>query len=245
MTMRCRVSLLLIVLAACRVLPAGADSPGRHDRPFDSGGMRIPMDRYAPPRPGRHPAIVLLHGSGGLAGNRDWIEARVKALADRGYVVFVPHYFARTGTRSPQLITIVKNLSAWVDTVHDALSVVAADPDVDAGRLGVMGLSLGSFVALAEATGDRRVKAVAELFGGLSPAYAGAAERLPPVLILHGERDTTVSVRWAYRLRDLLEQHRRPFEMHVYPDQGHGFVGAAQADSHRRIEAFFDRYLRP
>ena len=240
-----RALLLATIVLACQPVAAGARGASSQGRAFWCGGVRIPFERYLPRSAGRHPAIVLLHGSGGPAGNSAWIKARTRALIERGYVVFIPHYFARTGTSRASLVTIAMDLELWVDTAHAALDAVTADPAVDAGRVGLLGLSLGSFVALGEASGDGRVKAVAELLGGLAPAHVGAASQLPPVLIVHGERDTVVPVRWAYALRDLLARHRRPYELHIYPGMGHGLHGAARADCDRRIDAFFDRILKP
>ena len=47
----------------------------------------------------------------------------------------------------------------------------------------------------------------------------------------------------ATQIRDLLERRRIPHEVKIYPDQGHGFTGAAAHDAAVRIAGFFGRYL--
>jgi len=53
-----------------------------------------------------------------------------------------------------------------------------------------------------------------------------------------------VPVSAAQALRTVLERRGIPHEVQIYPGQGHGFTGKAQADAARRIRAFLDRYLR-
>ena len=62
---------------------------------FESGGKTIRIDCFVPDGDGRFPAIISLHGSG---GNYAGISEPASLLANRGYGVYVLHYFDRTGT---------------------------------------------------------------------------------------------------------------------------------------------------
>lgn len=211
---------------------------------FRSGGEVIHMDRFEPPGGGRHPAILLLHGSGGHQANQEWIQGRTRELVDQGYAVFFPHYFDRTATRKAGHFAILKNLGVWKETVREAISFAARDPGVKPDRIGVLGLSLGGVVALAAATEDSRVKVVVEYFGRFVPPYDSRASTMPPVLILHGAEDPMVPVSEAHRLRDVMKRNGRPYEIQIYPGQGHGFHGDAVQDSSRRMLRFFGKYLK-
>src|SRR6185312_8504769 len=90
---------------------------------------------------------------------------------------------------------------------------------------------------------DSRIAAVAELFGGLPEQFTGAAGNLPPVLILHGAQDTTVPVEQAYELERILQWHKIPCRIKIYPDQGHVFRGLAQLDAMGQVAQFFRLYL--
>lgn len=105
------------------------------------------------------------------------------------------------------------------------------------------GFSLGAFLSLALATQDSRIAAVAELFGGLPEQFTKDAGNLPPVLILHGAQDTTVPVERAHELERILQQHKIPYRIKIYPDQGHVFRGLGQLDAMRLVAQFFRTYL--
>jgi len=55
-----------------------------------------------------------------------------------------------------------------------------------------------------------------------SPVFF-AHELLCPVLIIHGKRDAQVGVDHAYRLAEMLETHRKPYETWIRENQGHHF----------------------
>jgi carboxymethylenebutenolidase len=236
---------LALVMAILWCLSCGATA-GYCDSQvtFRCGGKVIHMDRFEPPGRGRHPAILLLHGAGGHQANQEWLQSRTRELVDQGYAVFFPHYFDRTNTSTANPLTVFKNLGVWKATVREAISSVAADPRVKPDRIGVLGLSLGGIVALAAATEDSRVKVVVEQSGRFLAPYDFRASKMPPVLILHGAEDNVVSVSQAYRLRDVLKRNGRPYEIQVYPGQGHGFHGDAVQDSSQRMVRFFGRYLK-
>ena len=209
---------------------------------FVSGGRTVAMERFDAPGGGRRPAVLLLHGADGMTyGDRYRMGARV--LASAGYHVFLPHYFDRTGERRASYATIGSNFGAWSETVLDALNAVAGEPGVDPRRLGLLGTSLGGALGLAVAADDRRVRALADYFGFLPESVAAGARRLPPTLVLHGARDSIVPVSNAYAIEALLKRLGVPHEVHVYPDQAHGFAGAAQFDAAQRTAAFFGRHI--
>ncbi len=232
---------------------------------FTSQGKTITFERFAPHVSGRHPAIVLVHGADGLQVTmfNAWYNTYARMLQQAGYDVFLIHYFDSTGSnggvgrmgtlrnrlqpgsaRDAGRMGIVRNFVPWVQTIKDAVTYVAQQPDIHANHIGLLGFSLGSSVALSLATRDPRIAAIAEFFGLLPPPAAATMTRMPPTLILHGDRDPLVPVQAAYSLEKLLKAKQVPYEMKIYTGQGHGFLGAAQADSLRRTRAFFDKYLR-
>lgn len=208
---------------------------------FSSNGKQIQLDHYAPGKPGLSPAILLVHGSGGpLRG----IDPFARQAAGMGVHVFVVHYFDRTGHSWVSPSVIQDFFLQWLETLRDSLSYIVSQPGIDQRRIGLLGFSLGGFLSLALATQESRIAAVAELFAGLPEYFIQDARKLPPVLILHGGRDTVVPVAEAERLEAILKQHKIPYEMKIYSDQGHHFTGLAQIDAVRRVVAFFRRTLK-
>jgi carboxymethylenebutenolidase len=229
------------------VLATGAHAPEpimESTARFDSRGKSIPVEQFEPKAPGRYPAVVILHGAGGMPAGGIAFRAFARVLARQGYVALIPHYFDRTGTAMADDRTIPKHFAAWMETVADAVTYAASRPNVDPGRIGLLGFSLGGYLSLSTATLDPRIQVIVEFFGGLPDALAGGVARLPPVLILHGDADTVVPVAEAHKLERLLKENRVPYEIHIYRGAGHGFLGDAGEDSGRRTQAFFDAHLK-
>jgi dipeptidyl aminopeptidase/acylaminoacyl peptidase len=207
---------------------------------FISAGKPIRLDHYPPDHAGNSPAIILIHGSGGPLHGLDPFASQAAMF---GVHVFVLHYFERTGHNWVAPSQIESHFLDWLETVKDAVSFVAGQTGIDANRIGLLGFSLGAFLSLALATQDSRIAAVAELFGGLPEHFVKDAGNLPPVLILHGAQDTTVPIDQAHELERILQQHKIPYQIKIYPDQGHVFRGVAQLDAMYRVTQFFRDYL--
>jgi carboxymethylenebutenolidase len=66
---------------------------------------------------------------------------------------------------------------------------------------------------------------------------------MAPVLILHGQDDNLIPVSNALELEELLQKKSVPYEMKIYPHQGHGFDGDALVDANQRAVAFLKAHL--
>jgi carboxymethylenebutenolidase len=186
------------------------------------------------------PAVVALHGAG---GNVAGMERYASALAAEGFAVYVLHYFDRTGTVSADKPAIFRNFPVWMKTLWDAISFVETQPQVDRSRIALLGFSLGAYLSLATSAIDPRVRVVVEFFGGMPKEMNLFMRRLCPVLILHGEADATVPVAEAYNLQKLLEKKGIPYEMKIYPGEGHGFESEIWRDAGLRSLQFLKKYL--
>ncbi len=204
---------------------------------FQSGGKSIRLDAYLPfATDGALPAVIALHGAGGGVSG---MEHYAGMLAAQGFAVYLLHYFDRAGIDSADKPTriveqkiveqklvkqkIMRNFPLWMKTLWDATSFVETQPAVDGDRIALLGFSLGAYLSLANSAIDPRVKAVVEFFGGMPKEMNLFMRRLCPVLILHGEADSTVPVEEAYHLQKLLEKKGISYEIKIYPGAGHGF----------------------
>lgn len=100
----------------------------------------------SPPLPG----LLLL---GGSEGGLDTISAMATSFAREGYAVLALAYFAEQG-----LPATLENIP--LEYFDRALDWLKRQPQVDGGRLGVLGWSRGSEAALLLASRHREVKAV-------------------------------------------------------------------------------------
>ncbi|MDB5349099.1 MAG: dienelactone hydrolase [Planctomycetota bacterium] len=232
--------ILLLPVAAFAVEPEPIEETSES---FESHGKKIAVDRFAPKTPGKHPAVVILHGSGGLQG-RGGYDVAARGLARRGYVALIPHYFDRTGTTIALPKTMKDEFTPWMETVADTVGFAAGRAEVDAAKIGLVGFSLGGYLSLSTATHDPRIKVIVDYFGGLPKELHERAGKLPPTLILHGDADPIVPVHEAHTLEGLLKTHKILHEVKIYPGLGHGFSGTTGDDAARRALAFLDTHLK-
>ena len=204
---------------------------------FVSGGVPIDVDVFVPAGAGRHPATVILHGTFGLLPEyRDDILSFGEALAAKGIVAFLPHYFDRTGTvpGDAAMAAIGQHYAAWRETCADSLLFARGDARVDAGRLGILGFSLGAHFALSLAMSvppGVTLKCAVDFFGPVvRPPLVGHRAAMPPLLIHHGERDDLVTIGDSLQLVSELRAAGKTegvgYTLMRYKDQGHAFTGA-------------------
>jgi dipeptidyl aminopeptidase/acylaminoacyl peptidase len=73
-----------------------------------------------------------------------------------------------------------------------------------------------------------------------------AAQIRAPVLLLHGDRDTSVPLAQSQALAEALQAAGTPVERHVYAGEGHGWSRSATiADDFERVDAFLRRRVLP
>ena len=207
---------------------------------FDSGGRPVTVREFRPAAPGKYPAVLALHGSGGI--REGWSDQPSRLMAGQGYSVFLVHYFERTGTIGADPETTHRHFPDWMRTIGDAITFAMKHESVDPARVALLGFSLGAYLALAVASVDPRVTAVVDFFGGLPEELHGFT-RMPPVLILHGEDDRVVPVSEATRLQQLLERTGTPYEIKLYPGAGHIFNGMQFLDAGQRTVQFLKKHL--
>jgi dipeptidyl aminopeptidase/acylaminoacyl peptidase len=211
---------------------------------FKSGGKSIPVEAFQPAGEGKAPAIIVLHGAGGMDYGNAYVRHLATAFAEQGYATFLVHYFSRTGNSYASDSTIRQNFPTWLETVSDAVSFISKQPGVDAARLATFGYSLGGYLAVAHAAQDDRVRAVVELAGGIDDSYAKKVKRMPPTLIVHGKSDRRVEPERATELEQLLQGMGVPVEMKLYEGEGHMLSPRAALDALSSGLDFLNRHLR-
>lgn len=140
--------------------PAGA-----RRLPYASGDLALTAWRSAPAKPGtgKQPAVLFLHGGNSL-GSGHWLLALPYVLA--GYVVMMPAVRGENGQAGA--------FSGFYDETDDVIAaahVLAAQPDVDAGRLFVAGHSVGGTLSLLAAMSSPIFRGAAS-FSGNPSAFA-------------------------------------------------------------------------
>lgn len=158
--------------------------------------------------------------------------AEAALFASHGYRTVLLHYYDATASHSPT----DQNYAAWVNAVEDLVDELHRQ--TPNAKVYLVGYSLGASVALA--AGSQRVPtdAIVEWAGSLPDVFFRQLKGMPPLLILHGRRDTNVPVHNAEQLIRLCGIAHFTCEHEIYPDQGHAFAGPALDDAQARTLAF-------
>lgn len=212
---------------------------------YESGGQRIKVETYLPAGDGRHPAVLVLYGSGGALLGKSEMTDFAKRLAANGVSAYVIHYFNRTGTVAAGDDAINKHWHAWLAAVKDGVDFVSRHPRARPDSLGMFGYSLGAYLSIAEGIQDSRIRAVAEIAGGVFDELQGRGTRFPPTLVLHGRNDERVP---AVRIQAVQREARRfgaEPQMKLYDNEGHRLSAGALQDASDRSLAFLKEHLKP
>jgi carboxymethylenebutenolidase len=228
----------LFTLALCATV-ANAQAPAprtveARETSFTSGGKVIRLEVFAPKGDDKVPAIVLVPESKSLDEVGVVYRGAARLLAERGYLVALIHVFDRTGHKKgvdPKKIN-EEDFRAWKETVADGFCHIRDKLDrkrVKKEDVGLLGFSLGGFLALSAATDkELGVTAVASYFGGIPDQLWPDVRHLPPTLLIHGRKDAIVSVRHSLAVHGFCGLNKIPHECKIY-DEGHMFEGALTA----------------
>ncbi len=155
------------------------------------------------PKPGndRLPAVILVHGSGGITSYvTDW-EQDLNAL---GVATFIIDCFTPRGIDNTRYDQSRLGRLAMVFDVYRALELLAKHPRIDPSRIAVMGFSRGGQAALyASMKRFQRMHGPAKLeFAAYIPFYAQCNTTFrddedvsdKPIRLFHGTADDWVSI---------------------------------------------------
>ncbi|MET4113923.1 carboxymethylenebutenolidase [Bradyrhizobium sp. JR1.5] len=220
-----------------------------------SGPDSLPVSRYAAAAAGKRPAVIALHGSRGIELRPRAYERYAEALAARGIDAYFLRYMtpADTAALTPKSSThesrdayYTARYDGWADTVSAAMTAILNRPD-SSGRIGLLGFSLGGYIAADAAARDNRIAALAVLYGGMPKAMIAKIKHLPPLIVLHGEEDRNVPIAEGHRLVELGKSASAEAEFVPYPGKAHGFdfsdTDPATPDAIDRVTRFFQRKL--
>jgi len=137
----------------------------------------LPATLSVPDGKGPFPAVVLVHGSGSIAGDQDETYGPNKTfkdlawgLASRGVAVL--RYTKRTRQYGAAVMNSPEPFTTKQETIEDARAAaafLAAQPQIDAKRIFVAGHSLGGYLAPRIAAGDPQIDGLIILAGSTRP----------------------------------------------------------------------------
>lgn len=168
-----------------------------------------------------NPAVVVLHD---MYGRMPWLEPFATAIASRGFRVAVPDLyngFCTPDSSSARELMQSLDVARALSIIDDA---VEADQETGVERVGLVGFSMGGWLALLHAQGGG-ADAVVAYYASLGTADHGV---VPCSVLLHWAeidswRDDEDPQSFVARLKD----HGTPVTQHTYIGTQHSFANAS------------------
>ena len=217
---------------------------------YTSGNRQIDGFLVRPEGEGLLPGIVVIHEAFGL---NEHIKDITRRFANIGYMALAVDLFSGCNI-AMCMFRLISGMQfnslnhVGIRDLRAGLTFFAEQPGLDSERLGAIGFCLGGSLAIAWASGDNRLKAIAPFYG-MNPRPLKAIERMCPVVGSYPDKDFTAS--HAKKLDVELEHYHIPHDIKIYPDtkhsffnnKGHTYNAAASEDAWTRILTFFQQHM--
>jgi dienelactone hydrolase len=200
----------------------------------DTKPTTVAGELYLPAKAsGPLPALVLMHGSGGLQGPTGTnIRKWANTFAGWGVAALVVDSFGPRGIK--ETATNQAQLSAWADVADTlaALKTLAADSRIDKDRIGIVGWSRGGSTAYKTAletvrrsviTDDLKFALHIAFYGAGDVQFRDRATDKSPMLFLHGEADNYTVMGPTREFADWAQSQGNPVSFITYPKTYHDF----------------------
>ena len=194
------------------------------------------------------PAIVFFFGGGWIGGKPEQFYKQSQYLAKRGMVAISAEYRIKNthGTSPKEALRDAKSAIRWVRAQSNDLGI---DPNkiVAAGASagGQLAAATATSIGFNEATDDVKISArpnalvlfnpvidngpsgygfnrVEDYWQDFSPMH-NISDNMPPTILFLGTKDKLIPVSTAKKFKAKVEEQSGRCELHLYPNQPHGF----------------------
>ena len=190
-----------------------------------AGELRIPLGVE-----GRIPAVVLVHGAGGITVN---IDPWARELNDIGIAVFILDCFTGRDVGEGLVSESRVDFLTMLVDAYKALEILANHPRIDPSRIALMGFSRGGRVALYAS-----LKRFQHMYGPAGLEFAAYLPFYPacwttyiddeqvserPIRIFHGTADDWAPIEPCRKYVMRLRKHGKDAQLIEYPGALHVF----------------------
>jgi dienelactone hydrolase len=178
---------------------------------------------------GKRPGVLVIHE---WWGHNEHARNQARRLAKAGYVgLAVDMYGKGKVTTHPKdamafMQEATKDAAVLTARFDAGLGLLKAQPQVDAGKIGVVGYCFGGSVALNQARAGKDLAAVATFHAGLKPAGAQAEKGKvkPRILVQTGGADPMIPAEQVKEFEDEMKAAGVPARVITYPQAKHSFT---------------------
>jgi carboxymethylenebutenolidase len=248
---------LFVLASACGATPPPQAQAPTPDSPLRIGkSVSLPGDASGylalPTGSSRHPAVIVVHEWWGL---NDRTRDDADRFAIHGYVTLAIDLYRGKSTTSPDVAhELMRGLpeDRALSDLESAFSWLSQRPDVDPGRVGVVGWCMGGGYALALAVDQPKLRAAVVNYGRLVTATDKVAKIRAAFLGNFAGQDQGISPADVQTFQKQLLHTNSDVDVKIYGPNGHAFMNPsnlqgydelAAKDAWARIDAFLARTL--
>lgn len=183
--------------------------------------------------------VITLTNNAIELGYADPERLAVGGLSQGGFLTYLCS--TRNGSRYPWKFAAAIPLAGVTDT--DAMALTSdlgstLEPELNGGR--------APWKMATNDTSSRRASALWEVRAAMDRSKETGEMVIPPMLILHGEKDERCPITQAWGMRRALEAYGLPHQFVTYPRQPHLFTERASwLDLADRISSWCEKYIGP
>lgn len=230
---------------------------------FGSGEVRQPslakralfLDIYEPDTTEtswKRPITIAIHGGGFLFGDKSEMTSLCREFASRGYLCASINYRLvpddPPGEAKDQYTRAVMAAVADADRATHWLEANAPRFHADTSRMCIGGSSAGAVTSMLLAynpdLNPPHFRAVADLWGTMGPRLKWIRRGGPPLIIIHGKEDETITVSAAEQIDARAKQIGLPHETFLIDGMGHGLPLNLEVDGKTLLEHLVDFFYR-
>jgi carboxymethylenebutenolidase len=252
-----KVFRMLTVVICVSLLAASitvrADGPKTETVTFPNGKDTAGGFLATPEKPGRYPGLIVVHEWWGL---NDWVKEQTVKLASQGFVALAVDLYrgkvAADASEAHELSRGLPDDRAIVDLMAGIVYLTTRN-DVDHGRVGTIGWSMGGGYAVQLAMHVPRLGACVVNYGALPTDPNDLQNIGAPFLGNFGADDRGITPADVQAFQKSMETLSRKVDIKIYDGAGHGFENPNNKDGYRpqaaedawnRTIAFLNKSLR-
>ncbi|MBB3611266.1 dienelactone hydrolase family protein [Rhizobium sp. BK602] len=241
-----RVVLTVVLTLLSFSLTGHAEAAARRQFVVTASNGDVLVEAFSSSSGPARPAVVVLSGSKGFASPAyDELGRRLEATGLDAYLVHVLSAsdvatIAGAGNARARIGYYAARLPDWIASVREVVSYLDNQPR-HAGRVGVLGISLGAQIAAAAAGGTTGIGALVLVDGAFPDGYSKPRRALPPLHIVWGGADRVFPVSTAVELQRTAQELGGSASLDVHKGGAHDFFlkSDSQAAAAHRSAADF------
>jgi carboxymethylenebutenolidase len=229
-----RVALAIAALSLlAAMVTVRADAPRTETVQFPSGTETVSGFLAMPEKPGRYPALVVIHEWWGLT---DWVKEQAQKLAEQGYIALAVDLYKGQVTTDPEVAhELMRGLpqDRAISDLKAGFAYLATRKDVDRDHIGSIGWCMGGGYALQLAIHEPHLAACVVNYGALPTDPNDIQQIFAPVLGSFGANDRGITPTDVQGFEKTMRGMNRRVDVKIYDGAGHGFENSTNTAGYR------------